>query len=228
MKKKSNYNILFIEDEQTLREIFCDTLSKMYKKVFEASNGLEALEIFQNNKIDVVITDINMPNMDGIEFLKELRKIDQNCKIIILTAYTNTEYLLDATELNITKYLIKPIDMEQLLDALDLASEQTKNFEVLRKDIFEIKDGYVWNFAKKALFLNAKEIKLTKKEKLILNTIFSNPNKELNYKTLINAVWDKYDIEHKDTLKTMIASIRKKLPKDTIRTVYSIGYMYNS
>jgi len=228
MKRKHNYNLLFIEDEQSLREVFCDTLNKVYKNVYEASNGLEALEIFQNNKIDIVITDINMPNMDGIEFLKELRKIDQNCKIIILTAHTNTEYLLDATELNITKYLIKPIDIEQLIDALELAAEQTKNFEVLRKDIFEIKDGYVWNFSKKALFHNSQEVKLTKKEKLILNTIFSNPNKELNYKILIDAVWDKYDIEHKDTLKTMIASIRKKLPKDTIRTVYSIGYMYNN
>lgn len=228
MKKKLNYNILFIEDEQALREVFCDTLNKIYKKVFEASNGLEALDIFQNNKVDIVVTDINMPNMDGIEFLKELRKIDQNCKIIILTAYTNTEYLLDATELNITKYLVKPVDMEHLLDALKVAAEQTKNFEVLRKDIFEIRDGYVWNFSKKALFHNAKEIKLTKKEKLILNTIFSNPNKELDYKTLINTVWDKYEADHKDTLKTMIASIRKKLPKDTIRTVYSIGYMYNN
>jgi len=228
MKKKLNYNILFIEDEQALREVFCDTLNKLYKKVFEASNGLEALDIFQNNKIDIVVTDINMPNMDGIEFLRELRKIDQNCKIIILTAFTNTEYLLDATELNITKYLVKPVDMEHLLDALKVAAEQTKNFEVLRKDIFEIRDGYVWNFSKKALFHNATEIKLTKKEKLILNTIFSNPNKELDYKTLINTVWDKYEADHKDTLKTMIASIRKKLPKDTIRTVYSIGYMYNS
>lgn len=228
MKKKSNYNILFIEDELALREVFCDILNKIYKKVYEASNGLEALEIFQNNKIDIVVTDINMPNMDGLEFLKELRKIDKNCKIIILTAHTNVNYLLDATELNITKYLVKPIDVEQLLEALELAEEQTKNFEVLRKDIFEIKDGYVWNFAKKALFHNSAEVKLTKKEKLILNTIFSNPNKELNYKTLINAVWDKYDVEHKDTLKTMIASIRKKLPKDTIRTVYSIGYMYNN
>jgi two-component system, OmpR family, response regulator VanR len=228
MKKKSNYNILFIEDEQALREVFCDILNKIYKKIYEASNGLEALEIFQNNKVDIVVTDINMPNMDGLAFLKELRKIDKNCKIIILTAHTNVDYLLDATELNITKYLIKPIDVEQLLEALEIAEEQTKNFEVLRKDIFEIKDGYVWNFSKKALFLNTNEIKLTKKEKLILNTIFSNPNKELNYKTLINTVWDKYDVEHKDTLKTMIASIRKKLPKDTIRTVYSIGYMYNN
>jgi DNA-binding response OmpR family regulator len=228
MKRKSNYNILFIEDENTLREVFCSTLRQMYKNVLEAADGLEALEVFKENKIDIVITDINMPKMDGLQFLKELRKIDQNCKIIIISAYTDLEYLLDATELNITKYLIKPIDMEQLISSIDLAAEQMKNYEILRKDIFQIKDGYVWDFTKKTLYKNSEEIKLTKKEKLILNTIFSNPQKELNYKILIEAVWGKYSDDHKDTLKTMVASIRKKLPKDTIRTVYSIGYMYNA
>lgn len=228
MKRKRNLSILLVEDEQSLREVFSTTLGKLYKNVVEASDGEKALEQFQSNKFDIVITDINMPNMNGLEFLKELRKINQNCKIIILTAYTDTDYLLDATELNITKYLVKPADMEDLIEAIELASEQMKNYEVIRKDIFEIKDGYVWNFSKKALFRNSEEIKLTKKEKLILNTIFSNPSKELNYKTLIQSVWNRYDEEHKDTLKTMIASIRKKLPEDTIRTVYSIGYMYNS
>jgi DNA-binding response OmpR family regulator len=228
MKRKRNYNILFIEDENTLREVFCNTLQQLYKNVYEASDGVEALEVFKKNKIDIVVTDINMPNMNGLEFLKELRKLDKNCKIIIISAHTDLNYLLDATELNITKYLIKPIDMEQLVATIEIAAEQMKNFEVLRKDIFEIKDGFVWNFAKKALFKNTEEIKLTKKEKLILHTIFSNPQKELNYKILIEAVWGKYSEEHKDTLKTMVASIRKKLPKDTIRTVYSIGYMYNA
>ncbi len=227
MRKISNLTLLFVEDERDIRERYCQILAQKFDNIYQASNGEEAYTVFCNKRPNILIVDINMPKIDGLEFVKKIRTIDKNCKVIILTAHTKVEYLLKATELNLTKYLVKPVNRRELNEAIDLAMCELGLFEVHNKKILNLKDGYIWNFTRKCLFLNNKEVMLTKKEKEILNNIFLNPSIELTYDALISSVWDDYTSDHKDTLKTMVANLRKKLPKDTIQTVYGIGYLFS-
>jgi diguanylate cyclase (GGDEF)-like protein len=150
-----NVVILYVEDEQLLRDIIVKSLSGFTKKQYVAVDGVQGLELFKQYKdeIDLVITDINMPRMNGLEMAKEIKSINQNIPIIVATAFSNTEYLLEAIDLGIDKYVLKPIDLNKLISMMtksllyhelqDLYKDDlTKlpNRNKLKKDIEETPD----------------------------------------------------------------------------------------
>lgn len=112
--------ILYVEDEGTLRKQETKIYNKIFKEVFEAEDGVEALEIFKNNqdKIDIVITDINMPKMSGLDLAREIQQIS-NVPIIITTAYTNTEYMLESLDLGIKKFINKPVTINRIIQDIE-------------------------------------------------------------------------------------------------------------
>lgn len=227
MDEKKNISVLFAEDETDIRNRYCQILKERFENVYEASNGEDAYKIFSIYSPSILIVDINMPGMDGLELIKKVRETDKNSKVIILTAHTQVDYLLKATELSLTKYLVKPVKEKDFNDAVQTAVEELNTINIISKKLMTLTQGYSWDFTNTNLLLNNKEVELTKSEKRILNTLFSNPNIELTYDDLIYSVWNDYDHSRKDTLKTMINNLRKKLPKDTIKTMYSIGYRFD-
>jgi len=112
--------VLYCEDEEYLRDITAGILESFTKKQFICKDGAEGLEIFKENQhlIDLIITDINMPNMNGLEMAKEIKKINPNMPIVVATAFSNSEYLLDAIDLGVDKYVLKPINVKKLLDIM--------------------------------------------------------------------------------------------------------------
>jgi DNA-binding response OmpR family regulator len=227
MDQKENISVLFAEDETDIRNRYCQILKERFENVYEASNGIDAYKIFSIYSPSILIVDINMPEMDGLELIKKIRKTDKNCKIIILTAHTQVDYLLEAAELLLTKYLVKPVKRRDFNEAVQMAVDDLNSVNIISKKVMTLTRGYSWDFTNNNLLFNNKEVELTKSEKIILNTLFSNPNMELTYDDLIYPVWNDYDHSRKDTLKTMINNLRKKLPKDTIKTMYSIGYRFD-
>jgi len=130
--------ILYVEDEEYVREEIEDMLSIKVSKLITASNGQEALDIFhaQEKNIDIIITDIQMPVMDGLEFIENVRQVNQDIPIIITTAFNEVEYLKQAVDLHVDKYITKPIDMVQLLKVMQRASiviEQKK--QIMQRDL---------------------------------------------------------------------------------------------
>ncbi|XOB62946.1 EAL domain-containing protein [Campylobacterota bacterium DY0563] len=115
-----NITILYAEDEEALREITLNILKGFTKKQLVAQNGAEGLELFKQNEseIDLIITDVNMPIMNGLEMIREIKKINPNIPIIVATAFSNTEYLLEAIDIGVDKYVLKPIDMKKLLQLM--------------------------------------------------------------------------------------------------------------
>jgi diguanylate cyclase (GGDEF)-like protein len=115
-----NITILYAEDEAALREITLNILRGFTKKQFVAQNGSEGLELFKQNEseIDLIITDVNMPIMNGLEMIREIKGINPNIPIIVATAFSNTEYLLEAIDIGVDKYVLKPIDMKKLLQLM--------------------------------------------------------------------------------------------------------------
>lgn len=118
-------NILYQEDDLAVRESFSATLKLVLNELFESSNGKEGLEILKQEPVDIIITDLNMPDMDGIEFTKKVKKIYPDIPIIFFTAHTQTQYLLDAIDYKVFRYLIKPVTVDTLLQTLtDLIKDQ--------------------------------------------------------------------------------------------------------
>jgi len=117
--------ILVVEDSKTDRELLVDTLKRYFKNILVAKDGKEAYEIYKfHNDIDLIISDIIMPHMDGIEFLKKIRQNDYNLPFIFTTAKLEIDTILEAINLNANYYVIKPINMNDLLQKVDLLCEK--------------------------------------------------------------------------------------------------------
>jgi CheY-like chemotaxis protein len=125
-----NQRVLFVEDEELAREKLAKLLSKLFKEVVLASNGLEGLNKFEkskltNEKIDLIISDINMPIMNGLDMLEKIREIDYFVPAIFTTARSESENILKAIDLNVSNYIIKPIDTTILIKKITEVCEKT-------------------------------------------------------------------------------------------------------
>ncbi|WP_457563553.1 diguanylate cyclase [Caminibacter pacificus] len=122
-----NLTCLYVEDDEMIRDIFALMLKRYFKEVIIATNGKEGLELFKTRKPDIIISDIRMPIMDGIEMAREIKKIDPSAYIIFVTAFSDSEYLQSALELGAEGYITKPVEKEKLLQKLNFLAEVIKN-----------------------------------------------------------------------------------------------------
>lgn len=118
----ANIKILYVEDETEAREELYKYLKRRVGKIYAAENGARGMELYCEHKPDIVIADLYMPEMDGIELVRQIRKIDESCHIIITSAVSDVDIILKSVDLGINKYIIKPIDSVELLTALSEAS----------------------------------------------------------------------------------------------------------
>ena len=116
--------VLFVEDEELAREKLGKILSKLFKEVILATNGLDGFEKFRKSNIDLIISDINMPIMDGLEMLKSIREINNEVPIIFTTARNEIDNILRAIDLSVSAYIIKPIDTTLLISKIVDACEK--------------------------------------------------------------------------------------------------------
>lgn len=122
MNEVKNYladlTVLFVDDEEGIREPFEALLGMWCKKAYSAANGKEGLEAYKKYKPDVIVTDIKMPVMSGLEMIGEIKKLNPDFPIIITTAFQESELLLEAIELQVDGYIVKPIPKKELKNAL--------------------------------------------------------------------------------------------------------------
>ena len=221
-----NLKVLYVEYDDEIRNTMQNILDFEVKELYTAKDDIKAYSIYKEKKPDIIITNINLSGSTGIEFIKKIRKHDHSTKIIILTGNSDVDILLEAAELKLTKYLLIPIHGDKLFNALEDAVNEIKSFTIIEHNLLHLKENYIWDFKEKSLIKDSKEVHLTPKEKKILNHLFSNPNITVTYEVLMDKVWDDYLNNNIDTIKTMIKNIRKKLPKDTIKNIYGIGFKY--
>ena len=140
-KYLKNLSVLYVEDEVQIREEVEFFLKKVVKNLYCAKNGEEGLELYKKNNPDLVITDIRMPVMDGISMSKEIKKINAESKIIVITAFSESEYLYECIKLNISNYLTKPLDLQLLMNDLNKLSK-TIQLEKENKEILNTLSQY--------------------------------------------------------------------------------------
>ncbi|WP_122893899.1 response regulator transcription factor [Arcobacter peruensis] len=219
-----NLHILYIEDEDNIRENVSKTLKLICKEVFEVENISKANELLNNNRIDIIISDINLGNDNGLDFIQELRKTDKTIPVILLSAYTDTKYLLKAAKLKLVDYLTKPIDFKMLKNALiNCVQDIIDN----SKYIINFPDNINYNVLQKKLFNTTKdkeEITLTSKEVLLLDYLIKFNNRVIPHDELKNNIWeDIYDASD-SALKNLLNKLRKKIGKETIINISGVGF----
>lgn len=111
--------ILYVEDDIDTQKLIKRILDSSAKEVYIASDGIEGLEMYKEKQPDIVLTDICMPNMNGLDMSKEIKEINPKQPIAIFTAFDNPEYLKQASELEIGTYILKPFDNEQFFNSLN-------------------------------------------------------------------------------------------------------------
>lgn len=221
MDNLKNKKILYIDDEEFIREDAVEYLSFYCDNVYDARDGIDGLEKYKKINPDIIITDIKMPKLNGIEMIKEIRKSDKNTKIIIATAFLETSYLIDAIELGLIKYLVKPIMEDTLLPVLQSCTE-----DILQESsIFGISGGYKFDILNQTLFLNKEQVTLTKKELLFLELLIRNSKRVVKYDEFSSYVWNGYMSD--DALRAIVRELRKKMSKQSIKNISGIGYRIN-
>ena len=211
--------VLYAEDEVGIREQVSCILSFFFKEVIVASNGNEAFLYYEEHNPDILILDICMPELDGLELLRKIRLNNKYIPAIMLTAHTENPYLLRAVELNITRYLVKPFSKDSLTDALNECSKLI--FQNVQK--IDLKNNYTFNFALKTLTHLENNIQLTSNELKLIEILSINPQKTHSFESLIKAIWGWEDVS-KEALKSLVKGIRKKLPYPLIHNVFGVGY----
>jgi len=227
-----NLNILYVEDDIILLKETSENFENMFLKVDTATDGEEGLkkylQFFQNNykHYDIVITDINMPKINGIELIKKIYTENEKQSIIVISAHNESEYLLELINLGIEQFLIKPHNYNTILDVLyKTANKLLKSSQtILDKKTIVLKNDFFWDNENNLLFHSENNIKLTKNETLLMQIFIKNRCKISTLQEIFNILWiDTPHLASTETLKSIISRLRKKIP-NTIENVYGLGY----
>lgn len=219
---KQNISILIAEDDRLLRSLYVEYLSLFFETVFEAEDGKEALQIYKNKAPDIIISDINMPKLDGLALIEQIRVKDKKTPIVILSAYADQEILLQAVKLHLFEYLVKPVDSKALKEVI---TSMIKNIS-LEREYFYLSAGYKWHKSSESLYKENKKIILQEGEKRLLSILIRYYNNNVSTETLYQYVFsDKPEKEYSTyAITSLVKRVRKKLPEHTIQTNYGNGY----
>lgn len=220
------YKILIIEDEVQTRENYVLYLKTLFEEVYEAGDAEKGLSLYKKIKPDIMIVDINLPKMNGLELLSIIRQEDYNTKVIVLTAHTNKEFLLKATALKLSKYLVKPVNRKDIKRGLESTIDELESYKIISLKKIDLKENCYWNIEDKKLICYGEDIALTAKERMFLNLLFSNQNKVFSYDEIFEYFWREENFTL-NSLKNMVKRLRKKLPADIVKNVFNEGYTIN-
>lgn len=209
--------VLIVEDEIKLANLIKASIKELFFKVNIAKDGIEGLKKFQSFKPDIIISDITMPNLDGLEMCQRIRE-ESNIPIVILSAYSQKEKLLKAIDLGINKYFIKPFDIEEFLEYLKNLSKNIKKIKT-----YKLKDNFVFDNNSVCLYKDEILINLTKREREFLNILIKNKNSLVKKEDIKTLLWNENVSDER--LRTFIKRLRLKTSKDLVENVSSQGYL---
>lgn len=193
---------------------------RIFGRVIEAKDGIEAFSVYEKNSPDVIVTDIKMPKQNGLEFVKNVRKLDKKTPIVALTAFTDTAYLMEAVELQLIKYIVKPMSEEKISTMLRLIAEALTTDN---SHIYHLTERIMYDNFDKTLFLDEEVVRLTKSELLLLDLLVRNYPRSVVYQEIENFIWSD-EVMSMGALRTLVRALRKKLPIDIIENVSGVGY----
>lgn len=214
----ANLNILYVEDDKSFAQDSVEIFDNFFSLVHLAVDGKDALkqyqEYYQINKkyYDIVITDICMPNMNGLELTKRIYDLNPTQAIIVISAHDESHYLLEFINVGIEYFIVKPFDLKEIVEILYQTTAKIKSED--KK--LQLVNNYSWDEKNSVLYHYDNVIDLTKKELMFLKILISKNGNILEIDDVKEVTVD--------TLNPIISRLRKKLPQNLIKSVYGVGY----
>jgi len=216
-KHLKELNVLLVEDEKKLAQLLKSAIGENFNSFSIANNGKEGIQRFLKLSPDLVITDIMMPDLTGLEMAEELKKINPEIPIIILSAFSEKEKLLGAIDVGVVKYFIKPFDPDELLEYITSISDKLKN------SLLILEDDFKYNKDTNNLYKDDKYVALTKRENIFLQLLVENPKDMISNELINKKLWDD-DSSSEERLRTFIKRFRLKTSKSLINNIKGQGY----
>ena len=213
-------NILLVDDNEKLNNTIKIFLELKNHTVTSAITGKDAIQLINNNRFDLYIIDIHLPNINGIDIVKHIRNKDLNIPIIMVTASREIENLVKAFKTGCNEYIKKPFHLEELeIRINNLLNKQITN-------IIKIDDKMSFDILNQELLINDEIIKLRKKEKRLLTILIKNAPTATLSKDLINYIWQDYKENY--PLRQLVSGLKNRVPelKDYIQSVTGVGYRF--
>ena len=226
----SSLTLLYAEDDLQSRKNYAFVLEEYFSEVYLAEDGREALDLYHEKKPDVLLLDISMPFINGLDVAKFVRTTNKDIPIIMLTAHAEQEKLLTAIPLGLSQYLLKPINDRSLIEAVVKTIQEIQN-----REIITIRENLLWNKTNANLLYNEENIKLTKKEHKLVAFLIRSLGEYFTHDTLILEVWDDEipDASHDNKLQQLVYRLNKKINTVINRDIlfiensYALGYRIN-
>ena len=211
--------VLYVEDNVERSLTFTKFFKSLGCKLHIAHNSIEAMKLYEKACPDILITEIGL---NGLNMLHNLRRHDHNLRIIILTIHSKVEYLTEAVELDISRYLIQPVSQDKLEAALakvvgELITEKDKKSLYLDTDLY-----YQANM--KSLVHDGDQISLNKKEAKLLDLFLEHSNSLLSYQEIQKHIWPNSRVSSA-SLRTLVKNLRKKGTSHLIQNISGSGYI---
>jgi two-component system, OmpR family, response regulator VanR len=216
-------NALYVEDDETIRKNTAGTLRFFFDKVYEASNGAEAMRIFADRQIHILITDYAMPLMNGYDLALEIRKNNPKLPIIFTSSHTDKDKLLKCMTLRLIAYLEKPFSFDALSGSIELSVKELINTGAMMTNIAA---GTTYDTLQKELITNNGTIALSKSEIDLIELFIKKRGQVVTKETIVSYLYGTDDIIEENAVKNAVYRLRKKLPDSTIHNIKNIGYLF--
>lgn len=217
--------ILIVEDEKIINDTISKSLKKAGYEVESAFDGFDAMEMIEIESYDLVVLDLNLPNMDGMEILKNLRKEDEETKVLILSARSQIKDKVEGLDAGANDFLQKPFHLDEL--KARVRSLTRRNF--IQNNTELSFDKIKFDSKNRRVFINDSELKLTRKESGILEYLLLNQGRPVSQEELIDHVWDSSVDLLSNSIRVHISALRKKLKNelgyDPIENRIGVGYL---
>lgn len=218
----SKQNILIVEDNIETLEIMIELFESEFSNVLIAKDGYEAFETFKNNKIDAILCDINIPKLNGLDTINKIRKINYSVPIIVVSAYSDSDNLLKASNSNIQGYITKPLTLGKIEIILNKIFYH-QNHQLINNNI-QLNSSTILDLENSQVTVNNEIKKLTPKEVEFIKLLLQKRNSVVSYITIEQVVWNDDKIMTSTNLRTLVKNIRKKLSCDIIENIPKVGY----
>ena len=223
--------ILIIEDERAISNFISRALTSSDYKAIAAFSGREGLSLFFSHSPDLVLLDLGLPDIDGLEVLSQLRDLPRECPVIIISARDREVEKVRALDMGADDYVVKPFGVSELLARIRSAlrrADRMKLSQGIQRSVYQIKDLTV-DLSKHQVLLGGEEIHFTQNEFKILELLCIHAGKVLTYDFILEHVWGPYGGTSNQILRVNMANIRRKLkenPSDPkyVLTELGIGY----
>ena len=214
--------ILFIEDDETMLKESSEMLTVFFSDVYTASTAKLGYETYEDKKPDIILTDIGLPDMNGLLLVKKIREKDTKTPIVVLSSYSDQKVLLEAANSKIDGYIVKPILLNELIAKLLSALQRGKN----NVSSVRLKNEVTYNFNSRELLKNGKIIFFGANEHLLLELFIENSTKILTKQEIMYHIWPLENVTD-SALKNLLSRFRSKIGDDMLTSVKGSGWRIN-